>query len=60
MSKFKVTYEIGDNGNPDVICTRLIEADDADLAVVSLRNETWEGTPLYQYIMFRVTKVERV
>lgn len=61
MQKFKITYEIGDFDAPDVICTRLIEAGDADLAVTQIRNECnpWDGGPLKELIMFRIKRVER-
>ena len=61
MNKFSVTYEIGEENNPDTICTRFVKAEDADMAVVKvLAEKTEDGYPLSTVIMLRITKVERV
>lgn len=61
MNKFLVTYQIGETDNPETICTRFVQADDADMAVVKVLAEKTEGDyPLSSIIMLKVTDVQRV
>lgn len=61
MNKFSVTYQIGETDNPDTICTRFLQADDADMAVVKVLSEKTEGDyPLSSIIMLKITDVQRV
>ena len=61
MNKFSVTYQIGETDNLETICTRFVQADDADMAVVKVLNEKTEGNyPLSSVIMLKVTNVQRV
>jgi hypothetical protein len=61
MNKFSVTYQIGQAKNLETICTRFVQADDADMAVVKVLAEKTEGDyPLSSIIMLKVTDVQRV
>jgi len=61
MNKFSVTYQIGETDNLETICTRFVQADDADMAVVKVLAEKTEGDyPLSSIIMLKVTDVQRV
>ena len=61
MPKFSVTYQIGETENPDTICTRFLQADDADMAVLKVLDEkTEDGLPLSSIIMLTITEVKRV
>jgi hypothetical protein len=61
MNKFSVTYQIGETDSLETICTRFVQADDADMAVVKVLAEKTEGDyPLSSIIMLKVTDVQRV
>ena len=61
MNKFSVTYQIGEADSLETICTRFVQADDADMAVVKVLDEKTEGDyPLSSIIMLKVTDVQRV
>lgn len=62
MGRFIVRWEIGEEWAPDTRkFKRLIDAEDADMAVVNLlKTEDEDGHPLSTIIMLRVTRVERV
>lgn len=62
MRRFIVRWEIGEEWAPDTRkFKRLVDAEDADMAVVNLlKTEDEDGDPLSSIIMLRVTRVERV
>ena len=61
INTFRVTYQIGEAENPDTICTRYMQAEDSDMAVVKVLSEKTEGDfSLSDIIMLRITDVQQV